>query len=953
MKDALTPQVAEEYPEQSGRHRARLTWIAVVTALACALLALLSFRLPGQAGLPRSLAFYISASLAIVALVSLVLAWIGRQYVGSRLLLTAMLLLTLALPYLAAGQVAAFALAALLLISILASFILPSRQSLWFGAAAAVLTIAVILADLFLPQNFGLRFREIPALPISAGLAGLYALFLLRRFSFYPLRIKLLIAFALVATIPLVVMGLYYNAMARGYLRQLGHVQLQNVANLAASQIDSFAQTQLDSIRTEAQQPTLAWYLELSPVLRLGTEQESGAAQTLASFSRQNVSFTDSYALLDTQGINVLDTLPAGVGQSEAAAPYFSNAMQSGQAYASKLLFSGSDSYLVFSAPIRNQNREIIGVLRARFKGAILQSIITPLVAAAGSGQTLALYDSETFMRIAFTGNSSELYKSYRTYSPQDLASFQKQGIFPPGTADQLLTPSNSMISSLQNLETVPFFSVYSESLRDQAVLTGSPVRSMGWLVVAARSESSLFAPMRRQTRSLVLISLALILAAALSSLLASQVLTGPIVLLTEVAQRISHGYLTAHARSTTHDEIGTLAATFNQMTYQLRQALSGLEERVKERTVELEGARQQSEARAASLAAISDIARAISGEQDLASLLPLVARLVSDTFGFYHTGIFLVDPTGQYAVLRAAHSEGGQRMLVRGHRLEVGQSGMVGYVARTGKFRLASDVTADSAHFRNPDLPATRSELALPLNIRARTIGVLDVQSEQPGAFDEDDINILSIMADQVAIAIDNARLFGQTQQALQEVEALYSQYLRQEWESFGRQSPNIGYFHTLSGGRALSEPVENEHIDRALASGVSLVSDAAQGGDGAFMVVPIRLRGEIIGILNIASPQKGREWNQDELELVRSISDRLALALENSRLLQDSLRRAAKEHKISQITSKISASMNMRSMLQTAAEELGRALPGSEVVIQFQSESDGAAQHSRESLK
>jgi GAF domain-containing protein/HAMP domain-containing protein len=458
---------------------------------------------------------------------------------------------------------------------------------------------------------------------------------------------------------------------------------------------------------------------------------------------------------------------------------------------------------------------------------------------------------------------------------------------------------------------------------------------------------------MRQQTRSLILISLGLILAAALSSLLASQVLTGPIVLLTEVAQRISRGYLTAYARSYTHDEIGTLALAFNHMTFQLRQSVSGLEERVRQRTAELESARQQSEERAASLQAISDIARAISAEQDLENLLPLVTRLVSTTFGFYHTGIFLVDPTGQFAVLRAAHSEGGRRMLERGHRLEVGQSGMVGYVARTGKARLASDVTADSAHFRNPDLPDTRSEIALPLNIRGRTIGVLDVQSERPGAFDDDDINILSIMADQVAIAIENARLFGQTQQALEEAESLYNQYLRQEWEAFGRQGNKAGYFHSLTGGRLLNEPMESEQIERALSQGTSLVSDAREGTERAYMVVPVRLRGEIIGVLNVASPQKGREWNQDELELVNSIADRLALALENSRLLQDSLRRAAKEHKIGQITSRISASMNMRSMLQTAAEELGRALPGSEVVIQFESGGDGAAGRKGEALR
>jgi K+-sensing histidine kinase KdpD len=103
--------------------------------------------------------------------------------------------------------------------------------------------------------------------------------------------------------------------------------------------------------------------------------------------------------------------------------------------------------------------------------------------------------------------------------------------------------------------------------------------------------------------------------------------------------------------------------------------------------------------------------------------------------------------------------------------------------------------------------------------------------------------------------------------------------------------------------------------------------------------MVVPVKLRGQIIGILKIKAPTTNRTWNQDEINLAEAISDRLAIALDNARLLQDSQRRAAKEQKIGDVTAKIGASINMRSMLQTAVEELGRALPGSEVVIQFES--------------
>jgi len=103
--------------------------------------------------------------------------------------------------------------------------------------------------------------------------------------------------------------------------------------------------------------------------------------------------------------------------------------------------------------------------------------------------------------------------------------------------------------------------------------------------------------------------------------------------------------------------------------------------------------------------------------------------------------------------------------------------------------------------------------------------------------------------------------------------------------------------------------------------------------------IAIPVKLRGQTIGVLNIKSPTKSHKWDQEEINLVQAISDRLALALDNARLLQESQRRAAKEAKIGEVSAKIGASINMRNVLQTAVEELGRALPGSEVLIQFES--------------
>jgi GAF domain-containing protein/HAMP domain-containing protein len=447
------------------------------------------------------------------------------------------------------------------------------------------------------------------------------------------------------------------------------------------------------------------------------------------------------------------------------------------------------------------------------------------------------------------------------------------------------------------------------------------------------------FQAVTEQKQSITLTALLIGILVALAGFAVAGTITRPILSLVGTSEQIAAGDISAKASVNTHDEINALALAFNRMTDRLKDTLGSLERRVAERTADLEMSRLLSERRAQELQSISEISRIISSEQKLETLLALITHLVSEKFDFYHTGIFLVEETRQFAVLQAANSEGGQRMLARGHRLAVGHTGIVGNVSQTGEPRIALDVGSDATFFDNPDLPETRSEMALPLNLRGATIGVLDVQSTRPGAFSESDAKNLSILADQIAIAIDNARLFGKNQQTLSEVQALYNQYLRQEWSTFSRHESRIGYIQSSIGGRSLDEPIESDEIQRVLQHGEVLVLNGR--GDKAFpaIVVPVKLRGQTIGVLNIKAPTHNRKWNKDEINLAQAVSDRLALALDNARLLFESQRQTAKEQKIGEVTAKIGASINMRSVLQTAVEELGRALPGSEVVIQFQS--------------
>ena len=419
-----------------------------------------------------------------------------------------------------------------------------------------------------------------------------------------------------------------------------------------------------------------------------------------------------------------------------------------------------------------------------------------------------------------------------------------------------------------------------------------------------------------------------------------TKTITNPLEKLTKVAEEISNGNLDVSASVDSNDEVGTLAETINRMTAQLQDTYNNLERRITERTVDLEIARRQTEIRATQLFSIGEISKIINSEQELNILLPLIARLVSERFNFYHVGIFLIDDAHQYAVLQAANSYGGQNMLKRGHKLKVGESGIVGYVARAGEPRIALDVGQDAVFFNNPDLPNTRSEVALPLKVRDNIIGVLDVQSEKPGAFSQEDTSIFSILADQVAIALENTRLFEQTQRALEEVRAAYQRNLQEGWKVFGQEEGIIGYQQSLAGGKRLLQPVNLDEIDQAMHRGEVLEFHPDGKTGEPTLVVPIKLRDQIIGVMRIKSPSKDRLWSNSEVNLAEAVSERLSLALENARLIQESQRQVIKEQTISEITSRIGSSINLDNVLLTAVEELGRNIPGSEVTIKLKNE-------------
>ena len=360
----------------------------------------------------------------------------------------------------------------------------------------------------------------------------------------------------------------------------------------------------------------------------------------------------------------------------------------------------------------------------------------------------------------------------------------------------------------------------------------------------------------------------------------------------------------------------------------ELRALQATLEERIVERTTELEEANRRNEQRAQQFEAVTLVGNAISSIRSLDELLLKITELISQQFGYYHTGIFLNDDSNENAVLSAANSEGGQRMLARGHQLKIGEQGIVGYVTSTGKPRIALDVGEDAVYFDNPDMPDTRSEMALPLKIGENIVGALDVQSTEASAFSKEDINVLSLLADQVSLAIENARLFDQARKSLAESEALYRQYLRQAWTRLPKEQNLVGFRYNLRG----SSPIETE--PRKNITSVSKRISEENKSQKSNLSVPIAIRGEAIGTLSVQVADVN-SISDDQVDLVKAVAERVALAAENARLFEETTHRAERERLVSDITMKIRSTNDPDSMVQIALDELKNALGATKVQL------------------
>ncbi len=840
----------------------------------------------------------------------------------------------------------------LLIFALIISASLPKA-----GQADLSIIIGILLAGIcglltqFSPfQQLAIRPIEIFMQAVAGALLIIYAVMVVRQFIAASLRIRLVTAFIGIVMVPLVVLPYIQSQFMFDTLDDELNKSLLLAARQTAIGIDKFLEDQQVSVSKAAQLKILASYLELPNEQRGGSLEEQQIRLALRVLDTQETSSAEnlsSFALLDLEGNVLFDTLidrndgklSAEIRQilglpitgsekidqpNEGDQDYFLVPARAGVQYISPVLLpTALKGFFYISAPVKNAQNQTVGVLRVRYDGSLLQDLLIRYKGLLGEHSYPVLID-ENNIRLADTFTPGFLYQSVDLLSESKARTLKENYRLPDLPDHQLATDFADFGLALYNYEAQPFFRLNidpahtAEPLDEVGAI--ARIRSMPWKVVylqANFSDEALRAAQRKLTAQVTAL---VAMVVGMLAVVAARLLSLPILRLTDTARQISKGNLDAQVPVQSADEFGMLGAAFNSMTGQLRMFISQLEERIKDRTQEVEVQNQALAHRARQLETVSQVARQIVTAQELDTLLTSIT---------HHVGIFLLDENREYAVLRAANSEGGQRMLSRRHMLAVGKVGMVGYTTGTGQVRIATDVGEDAVFFNNPDLPNTRSEISLPLIASGTIIGALDIQSIEPDAFRPEDVELLNTLANQVAVAIYNNQLYINTLQALKEAESLHRRYLQSEWAEDTTRRKVLGYVYNQAG---ISPQNNEDPMWRQVFSTGESVYAVLPSSNGspvkAVMAVPIEVRGETIGVIQVQDQGEERRWSEDEITIVNSIASQVAVALENARLFETTVRRAEREKKVSQITARIRSTNDPDEMMKIAINELQQAL-------------------------
>ena len=349
------------------------------------------------------------------------------------------------------------------------------------------------------------------------------------------------------------------------------------------------------------------------------------------------------------------------------------------------------------------------------------------------------------------------------------------------------------------------------------------------------------------------------------------------------------------------------------------------LEQRVADRTRDLGQ-------RAILLQAANAVGRAATSILDTEVLLSQITELIRVQFDLGEVGFFLLDETGEWVVLRAAAGEVASALLARQYRVRVGE-GLVGQSVAQGQLQVAGMTDEAPRRPAIHEWPGVRAEAVLPLRSRGRVLGALTLASRHLDAFDAATLTVFETVADQVAVALDNTRLFAESQAALEAARRVYGELSQQAWLDLLRPRAGRGYRYAYQTVMPLAGDWPPEMAQAAQTG--QRVWGASTGE--STVAIPIKVRDEVVGVLGFYKDTADEPWTGEELALLETLADQLGIALESARLYQDTQRRAVQERLIGEITGRMRETLDLDTVLQAAVREIGQALDLHDVTIRL----------------
>ena len=746
---------------------------------------------------------------------------------------------------------------------------------------------------------------------------------------------RLVLFMLAISLIPLIGVSRWSVLQTRNALTKNAELSLVSNAEQTANTLDTFISNTKSTLKTEAGISTFANYLSLPNEERRGGAEEQQALELMNLLAAKDPENIISYSLVNENGIVLLDTSRQTTGRNEFDEEQFTISVFTKEPVATSVKYFGSDSKIMsFATPVMNRFNKVLGVLQVRYKSDILQKVIQESIGE--SSQSYVLLLDQHKIRMADTTDPSLVLKSIYPINIVDYLIAVDTGRFLDTTPEQQATNFVDLDDALED-ELTFFQAEITPNTAGNDTIAVAYLEEQPWQVLYGRPTSIFVADVEAQTETstvwLIIISVLVVIAATVIA----QAITRPIIKLTGTANEITQGNLEARSGITSNDEIGLLANAFNSMTNRLQGTLEELEQRIFERTADLQK-------RTSELETISNVTREISIIRDLDTLLNVSANLIRERMNYYHVGIFLLDASGEKAVLQAGSSNTADQLLENKYMVRTNTSNIISNVISTGQARIALDIGLDATTFDNPFLPETRSQIALPLINNNIVTGVLDIHSNVPNAFDRRDIQTLETLTGQLSAAIENTQLVQQTENTLAELTRANRAQVQQVWQATVAQKEKPGYEFDGLQIRSVPQNLQPELLDR-LNSGSPIIYD--EPGSGSLihqksLLVPLVVLNQVIGVIGLERDDPSIGWTEDEVAIAQAAANRAALTLENARLLDDSLRRASKERMIFESTARIGSALNIENILQATAEELERVLGDSEIIIQFESESD-----------